>query len=613
MSHAFARSRRGLPRVATALFAMLLVTGLATGVAGALDDGSPSPAASANTLKVQFGTTFDVDDLNPFVGRNGTSSEILHLNYDFLVGCDTDLSPRPELATSWETSPDGRVWTFTLREGVKWQDGKSFTAADVVFTFMYIIDNHLAKFTGYTKDIEKVEALDEFTVRMTCSRPKADMLRLRIPILPKHVWSKVPGERAGSDYVSEPPVVGTGPFQTVEVKKGGYVKLVKNPAYWKQGKPAIDELFIAIYQSAAAMTRDLEAGTLDYAQGIPAAPFEALAGEASLTASAADRRYFDELCMNCYDSPDSLGHPVLRDPRFRQAISWAVDKQKIVDFTHGGYAAVGQSIITPDVPVYAWSPAPVGTFGFDLEKARQLLDEAGYKDANGDGVRDYKGKPIDLRLWARSDDVAGQTTGELVAGWFTDIGLTITLRTLDPGTIGDALRNRKGSTYAPDFDIYIRGRGEYVDPDYILNAYTTGQIARRNDPSWSNAEYDRLYERQARSIDPAKRKPLVDRMQQILYAEAPCVVTDYVQQLEAYDSDKWDGWTQVPEGSGPVAFINDSIDTYLNLRPRVAAADAGGSGGSISLIYVVVAVAVAAVAIVAVLLLRRGRGRATEG
>ena len=142
--------------------------------------------------------------------------------------------------------------------------------------------------------------------------------------------------------------------------------------------------------------------------------------------------------------------------------------------------------------------------------------------------------------------------------------------------------------------------------------FTTSQIEGWNDPIWSNAEYDKLYAQQAQTLDPAQRKPLVDRMQQIFYTEAPYIVTNYEQQLEAYNTDKWEGWTRVPEGSGPVALINDSIDTYLNLRPKVAAADAGGGSGSNSLIYVVVAVAVAVVAIGAVLLLRRGRGRALE-
>jgi peptide/nickel transport system substrate-binding protein len=611
MIQAFVRRRL---HVAITWFALVLTAGLSWGIGGALAGDSSSPAASASRLRVQFGTTFPADNLNPFVGYSGTSYEIFHLNYDFLVGYDTDLSPRPELATSWATSPDGKVWTFNLRRGVKWQDGEPFTAADVVFTYMYIIKNNLNAFTSYTNNIEKVEALDDFTVKMTCNKPKANMLRLWIPILPEHIWSKVPGKRAGNDYINKPPIVGTGPFQTVEVKEGSYIKLVKNPDYWVEGKPTIDELVIAIYQNADTMAQDLRLGTLDYAQGIPAAQLKALASEPSLTTNAADLRYFDELCMNCYDSPDSLGNPVLRDPKFRRAISWAVDKQKIVDFAYGGRATVGQGIITPDVPTYFWEPSPEETFGFDLEKARQMLDAAGYRDTDGDGVREYRGKPIDLRLWARTEDVASQSTGKLVAGWFSDIGLKITFQTLDgQAAIYDALyNNNKAGAYAPDYDIYIWGWGEYVDPDYILNVYTTSQIGNNNDPCWSNAEYDKLYEQQAQTIDPAQRKPLVDRMQQIFYAAAPYVVTNYEQQLEAYNTQKWEGWTRVPEGSGPVAFINDSVDTYLNLRPKVAAAEAGGGGSSSSLIYAVVAVAVAVIAVVAVLVLRRGRGRALE-
>jgi peptide/nickel transport system substrate-binding protein len=264
------------------------------------------------------------------------------------------------------------------------------------------------------------------------------------------------------------------------------------------------------------------------------------------------------------------------------------------------------------VPIYYWKPTPEITFGFDLQKAGQMLDAAGYPLKNGVRVN-KQGKPISLRLWARADDVASQSSGKLISGWFKSLGLKITFQTLDSGAISDALYNMKGATYAPDYDMYIWGWGEYVDPDYILNVFTTGQINGWNDAVWSNAEYDKLYLQQAQTIDPAQRKPLVDRMAEIFYTEAPFIITNYEQQLEAYNTDKWEGWTRVPAGSGPVALINDSIDTYLNLRPKVAAAESSGSSSSSStLVYVVVAVVVVAVAIGAVLILRRGRGRALE-
>jgi peptide/nickel transport system substrate-binding protein len=599
---------RGRLRPVAALFALLtaaMLWGLVPGSAGS----SPSPEASPGKLSLTLGTTSDADNLNPFIGYSGTSYEIFHLNYDFLVGYATDLSPRPELATSWETSPDGKVWTFHLREGVVWQDGRPFTSADVVFTYMFIIDNGLTAFTSYTNSITRVVAVDDLTVRMYCSKPKANMLRLWIPILPKHIWEDVPGDRAGVDWAVEPPIVGTGPFQTIKVKKGEYIKLEKNPRYWIAGKPTVDEIVMSVYENRDTMTQDLKTGALDYATDIPPAQFKALDAETSLTTHAANIRYFDEVCMNCYDSPDSLGNPVLRDERFRRAISWAVDKQKIVDFSYGGYARVGQGIIAPEVPSYAWTPAPEQVFGFDLDKARSLLDTAGYSDTDGDGVREHDGKPITLRLWARSDDVASQNSGKLIAGWFEEIGLKIVFQTLDSGAISDALYNYKGDTYAPDYDLYIWGWGQYVDPDYILNVYTTGQIAGWNDPCWSDERYDELYARQAQTIDPAARKPLIDEMVSMFYDSAPYIVTDYEQQLEAYNTSRWQGWTQAPEG-GPVAFVNDNIDTYLNLRP-VAAARADDSSSTTWVYALVGAIAVVAV-LAALLLSRRRRGRKVE-
>ncbi|HZL65355.1 MAG TPA: ABC transporter substrate-binding protein [Thermoleophilia bacterium] len=622
MSHATERRGRRL-RATIVLSALLATAGLVWGISAAIAasssptpallgaSGSPTPAASATPLTLRLGTTFDADNLNPFIGYSGTSYEIFHLNYDFLVGYAPDLSPRPELATSWTTSPDGKTWTFQLRQGVKWQDGQPFTSADVAFTYNLIIKNNLTAFTSYTNNIVKVVPQGDFAVQMICAKPKANMLRLWIPILPQHIWAKVPVASLTTSYINKPPIIGTGPFQTTEVKKGEYVTLVKNPDYWVKGKPTIDELVMQIYQNADTMTQDLKTGALDYAMGIPTAQFAALKSQPGITANAADIKYFDEVCMNCYDNPDSLGNPVLRDPKFRQAISWAVDKKKIVDFAYGGYAKVGQGIITPDVPTYYWTPPADITFGFDLAKAGQMLDAAGYPLK--DGVRvDKQGKPIVLRLWARSDDVPSQNSGKLITGWFRSLGLKITYQVLDSGTLSDALYNMKGKTYAPDFDMYIWGWGEYVDPDYILNVFTTGQIDGWNDSVWSNAEYDKLYTRQAQTLDPAVRKPIVDKMVQIYYQAAPYIVTNYEQQLEAYNTTKWVGWTHVPPPAGPVAFENDCIDTYLNLKPKAAAAATSSGGSSSTLIYVIVAVAAVAVVVVALLLLRRGRGKAVE-
>ena len=177
-----------------------------------------------------------------------------HLNYDFLVGFDAKtLEPRPELATSWEVSPDGKTWTFKIRSGVKWQDGEPLTARDVAFTFNYIIDNKLLNLATYTGGItERQGGRRHDRQIITTDEPKANMLRMVVPILPEHIWSKVSGKAATTTYQNTPPIVGYGPFQIVEWKKGKFVRLVANPNYWG-GKPKIDEVIFELYTNPDTM------------------------------------------------------------------------------------------------------------------------------------------------------------------------------------------------------------------------------------------------------------------------------------------------------------------------------------------------------------------------
>ena len=153
------------------------------------------------TLRV--GWVNEPDNLNPFIGYSTSSYLVYHLNYDQLTGyAAADVTPDPDLAESWTTSADGLEWTFKLRQGVTWQDGEPFTSADVVFTYDYIIDNELAAFTSYTSGITEVEAVDDFTVKFTTAKPKANMLGMVVPIVPEHIWSKVEPE-GGGDVLPE--------------------------------------------------------------------------------------------------------------------------------------------------------------------------------------------------------------------------------------------------------------------------------------------------------------------------------------------------------------------------------------------------------------------------
>lgn len=229
-------------RVRITLFVALVVCILGTSLVHGLASATASDASSAaDSGKVTFriGWPREPDNLNPFIGWENSSFEIWALQYDFLFGFGKDEQPTLDLAAEFPTkenggiSPDGKTWTIKLRQGVEWQDGVPLTAEDVAFTYNYSIQNELFAFGIMTIGIDHVDVVDPFTVKIVCTRPKADMERLWLPILPKHVWSKVDPKTVESSYSNKPPIVGSGPFQVVEFKKGRHLR-----TRWSTAVPA---------------------------------------------------------------------------------------------------------------------------------------------------------------------------------------------------------------------------------------------------------------------------------------------------------------------------------------------------------------------------------------
>ena len=602
-------------RAAVLLACAVLAASLAGGLASALGaSSSPSPGAGPITLRV--GWTEDPDSLNPFVGYESSSYEIFHLNYDLLVGFrPSDMQPCPELATSWSHTPDGKVWTFKIRQGVKWQDGVPFTAHDVEFTYNYILKNQLGAYISYLQNVKTVTAPDDSTLVVTCSKPKANILSLFIPIVPEHIWDKVPPKAAGNTYVNKPPIVGTGPFQTTEVVKGRYVMMQANKNYWA-GAPKIDRIIFNTYQNADNMVSDLRSGALDVAEGIPRAQFTSLGSVPGIkTLAGQGMPSEDQLGFNCYKGSTSLANPAVKDPAFRQALAWAIDRNKIVQLSYGGYATPGTTFLpsgyySPSLD-YHWEPPADQKFGFDLNKARQMLAAAGYKDTDGDGIVNdpHTGKDVNLRLWARSASTESQTSARLIAGWFRQIGVKTTLAVMDDGALTDKIYNTdKAGNFAPDYDMFLWGWGWDVDPDFALSVFTTTQVNSWSDCAWSDPTYDKLYAEQQATIDPQQRKQIIWKMQQMVYNASPYIVFAYPQTLEAYNTSRWAGWVEAPAHNGLVVYVNMNVDSYKHVHPVTATAAAGGSNTWI----IAVVVIVIAAALVAFFLLRRRGGPQVE-
>ena len=538
------------------------------------------------------------------------------MNYSFLFGFGVGQQPTLDLASEFPTrqnggiSADGKVWTIRLRPNLRWSDGQPLTASDVAFTYNYIVKNKMANMTLSTEGIVSARALNPTTVRIVCSQPKADMEHIFVPILPRHIWDKVSPQTAITSFQNAPPIVGSGPFYTVAFQKGSYIEMVRNPYYYGK-KPTVDKIYFEVYQNPDTMVADLRAGRIDGAWGIPEGQFAGLKADQDITALAYPYYNWSYLNFNCDNASSSLGNPILRDWRFRQALNYAIDHARLCSIAYEGYATPGTTILTPHTwsnPDYHWQPPVDQAYTFDIAKANQMLTAAGYPLKNG--VRlNKQGKPVVLRLWATSDSIEDQAAGKLITGWFDQLGLKINYTVIDSGSLLAHLWNFKGTVYTPDFDMYVNDWLGYLDPGETMTANTTAQIGATNEPSWSNAAYDALCQEQSQALDPATRRNLLWQAQRLMYEQLPWIVLAYPDYFEAYNTARWTGWTRVNNGSGPAFFTAGNVNTYLNLQPRAASTTSTGSGTNA---IVVVLVAAAAAAAIVFLMWRRRTARRME-
>jgi len=607
------RSRR---RLLGAGVAVILAAGLVWGLAGALATSSSPPAAGKVVLKI--GMTNIPDNVNPFVGQMSSCYEIWGLNYDLMVGFSPGDYSHPQgaaatgLADRWTQSDGGRVWTFHIRSGVKWQDGVALTAHDVAFTYNYVMKNQLSNYTMYTNFITSVTAPDDNTVVFTCSRPKANMLNMWVYIVPQHIWGSVSGKSASGDYQNSPPVVGSGPFQLTQYKKDSYAIMTANKSYWA-GAPKIDQVDFVYYQNADTMVQEMKAGSLQGAWGVLEAQYRQLKNDPSYKPLSFIDPELDELGFNCYTGP-SLGNPVLKDWHFRQALQWAIDHNKLVQIAYGGLAQPATSVLVSHLwsnPDWHWEPPAGQAYTFDLAKAGQMLTAAGYPLKNG--VRlNKQGKPIVLRLFTRSSSQTSQSAGKLIAGWFDKLGLKINLSVMDDGVIQDDQYNMKGNTFEPNYDMFLWGWGGDPDPNFIMSIFTTAQINSWSDCAWSNAQYDKLFLEQQTTIDQAKRADIVHQMEQIIYQQSPYIPTAYPESVEAYNYSGWQGWSTTPGKGGGVFFTSPVMASYLTVHPATAAAAAAAQSSSKGLLIGLVVAIVLVIVVVALVVALRGRGRKVE-
>ncbi len=497
---------------------LLLLAALASGCgadAGVVGDDAPQ----ASSGKPVFGDTFveatigDISSLIPNITTDGASHEVGSLIYTGLVTRDRDLNIVPDMAESWEFSQDCLHLTFTLKPNVRWHDGQPFTADDVLFTYRTMLNPKTP--TAYREDFKvvgDVEVLDARHVRIIYPRPYAKALQTWSTwMLPRHLLADYvrDGQLRSAPQGRTAPV-GTGPYRFKEWRTGERIVLVANRDYFDPG-PYISRVVYRVIPSQATIFLELKAG------GVDAASLTALQYRRQTEYRAFHRAYHKfRYPANGYTYFGfNLKDPRFADRRVRQAFAHAIDKRQLIDGVRQGLAREATGPYKPGTWVY--NPN-VARYAYDLDAARRLLAEAGWRERNSDGLLVKDGKPFTFTLLTNQGNDERKKIAEIVQASLREIGVGVDIKILEWASfIKEYVKKRK-------FEAIVLGWGIGQDPDQY-EVWHSSKTApdELNHISFANAEVDGLLERGRRSCHQAERKKYYDRFQEILAEEQPII------------------------------------------------------------------------------------------
>jgi peptide/nickel transport system substrate-binding protein len=429
-----------------------------------------------------------------------------------------DQAPAPALATDWKASDDGLVWTFNLRKGVKWHDGEPFTAADVAFTFNEIVLDKSLGSNGASnyKALDHVVAKDDLTVEFHLKNAWAALpayLSFNSEILPKHKFEGKDPWTLTSFNKEQP--VGTGPFKVGKYIAGQSLELVPNKDYY-EGAPHLDKLVYKIVadkntQIAQALSGDLDIFVLE-----DKASLERIKQAKNLTILPSDSTKYFWISLN-------QEKKMFQDVKVRQAFVHAIDRQAIIDTVLKGYGKIADAAISPNLKTYYTDK--VTRYDFDPKKAKKLLEEAGWKDTDGDGILDKDGKPFKFTF-----DVGIQgdlvQISQMVQQYLKKVGIDAQLNTLE----WNAMIQK--NIIKRDYDMILNWWAYPSDPDVFAQYHSSNAGKGNNIPGYKDPKLDELLVKGQQTSDPVERAKVYKEMQQYMSDNLPYLYLWYPQEIQ---------------------------------------------------------------------------------
>lgn len=456
------------------------------------------------TLRVAVDQAISV--IHPLLTRVNPEYLAGELLYSGLTRLSTTMQPEPDLATSWEADEDLTVWTFVLREGLKFHDGSDCTSADVVASFEAILNPELASpASNNVGPIETVEAIDPTTVKFTLSSPYADFPAA----LAYNNARVIPASVISDDFGSlRSTAIGTGPFKLVSYEPDRLLVVERNPDYYDPARPYLDRVELHVFPDLGAQVSSLMSGDIDMVTTIAPNDFMRLEGQDGIDLQRVASGQFCNVNFGCDMAP-------FDDVRLRQALALTIDRQAMVDFMTEGFGTMGN-----DTPLNESYPffQPVPQREKDIERAKALLAEAGYPDG------------FEAELIASDRPALRTQLAVALKEMASEAGITINVTTMPHATYLDQVWT-KGAFYIGFYNMQ-------PTPDGIVSLLFTSDAAW-NETRWNNKEFDELIGK-ARAVSAAEeRTALYTEAQALMNEEVPSIIPAFFDVLGAKRS-----WTQ---------------------------------------------------------------------
>lgn len=512
---------------------------------------APAPEAETpqrgGTLTVQL--TADPESLDPHVTTHLWASRTLQLIHDTLVVLDYDGTIKPGLAESWEVSPDGLIYRFHLRRGVRFHSGKPLTAADVKYSLERWKTTPKSP-TAYNIDqVAAVEAPDEYTVVLRLSQPFVLLLD-NLTSGWASILNREAVERLGQNYgVSG--AEGTGPFKFVEWTRNQRLVLERNPDYnWgaaifsNRGPAYVDRVEFRIIPEEGTRVAEFEAGNIDILSDVPGVEVSRLEKSAAGSVVKYDQLQTSFIGLKTSD-------PILADVRVRRALNHATNKDEIISSVRYGLATPALGVLHPKTWGY-WKGIEQAAYKFDPQRAAQLLDEAGWKPGP-DGIRQKDGQRLRLNHII-TDTEAAKLQAQVIQEQWRRVGVELQIRPLESAAFFAALRAGEHQTFA--INVF------YNNADVLYFYFHSRQRPAPNRFDWADPRTDELLEKSRSTLDEGQRLQIYEELQRIVHENALWVPLTH--DLGVLGVSRRTGGVKVH----PSAWLYKFLDLYLKAGQR---------------------------------------------